>query len=73
MIFRETASACALPAPFKPKRCFRFPLTKFPGPGFSHRFFNLGDEAARNTLQEKGECGWRVQENGRTSTGTQGG
>lgn len=26
MIFRETASVCALPAPVKPKRCFRSPF-----------------------------------------------
>lgn len=42
MIVRETASVCALPAPVKPKRCFRSPLRgtalPFPWPALGLTF-----------------------------------
>lgn len=41
MIFGETASVCALPAPVKPKRCFRSPLRHplpFPWPALGLTF-----------------------------------
>lgn len=68
MIVGETASVCALPAPVKPKRCFRFPPKACPAlslacprPDFSHRFFNLGDEAARKYFVGGGRQWQNVQ------------
>lgn len=64
MIVGETASVCPLPAPVKPKRCFRFPPAlslSCPRPDFSHRFFNLGDEAARKYFVGGGRQRQNVQ------------